>query len=232
MSTAFYVEGGYLKNHPNWLVEDSPWKAGQVLKMLNQHNLGINSVCEIGCGAGEILKQLYLQLPETTQFTGYEVSPQAFALAQDRTQDRLKFRLADCLDDPEVFDLALCLDVFEHVDDYFGFLEALRKKATYKIFHIPLDLSVSTVARGSILERSWNQSGHIHFFTKDIALQALVKTGYTVKDYFYTPYYIDCCNDYSFKSKLMTVPRRLLYAINRDFAVRLLGGYALLVLAE
>jgi SAM-dependent methyltransferase len=232
MTTAFYVDGGYLQNHPNWLVEDSPWKAAQVLKMLNKHNLDIHSVCEIGCGAGEILKQLYLQLPATTHFTGYEVSPQAFALAQERTQDRLKFRLADCLGEPNVFDLALCLDVFEHVDDYFGFLEAFRKKAKYKIFHIPLDISVSTIIRGYVLEKSWHQSGHIHFFTKEIALQALAKTGYTVRDYFYTPYYIDCCNDYSLKSKLMTLPRKFLYALNPDFAVRMMGGYELLVLAE
>lgn len=232
MANQFYVDGGYLDNHPTWLVEDSPWKAGQVIKMLNRHQIEITSVCEIGCGAGEILKQLYLQLPEHIQYIGYEVSPQAFALCKERVQDRLKFRLSDCLSEPNTFDLILCLDVFEHIDDYFGFLEALRKKATYKIFHIPLDISVSTVARGYILEKSWHKSGHIHFFNKDIALAALAKTGYTVKDYFYTPYYIDCCAKNSFKAKLMALPRKILYAINNDFSVRMLGGYALLVLAE
>jgi ubiquinone/menaquinone biosynthesis C-methylase UbiE len=232
MTTTFYADGGYLKNHPTWLVEDSPWKAEQVLKMLNQHQLKINSVCEIGCGAGEILRQLYLKLPQDTQFMGYEVSPQALALCEARTQDRLKFKLSDCFSEADVFDLALCLDVFEHVDDYFSFLESLREKATYKIFHIPLDISVSTVARGYVLEKSWQKSGHIHFFTKEVALKALAKTGYVVKDYFYTPYYIDCCSKDSLKAKLMTLPRKLLYAINPDFAVRMIGGYALLVLAE
>jgi hypothetical protein len=231
MSITFYTEGGYLKEHPTWLVEDSPWKARQVMKMIDKHQLSAKKVCEVGCGAGEILNQLYSEMADDVQFTGYELSPQAYDLCLSRSKDRLSFKLQDLLHDPTDFDLLLCLDVFEHVDDYFTFLTNLRSKATYKIFHIPLDLSVSTVLRGNILEKSWMSSGHIHFFTKEIALKALIKSGYRIVDHFYTPYYADCCAKSSWKGKIMRIPRQLSYAVNPDLAVRILGGYELLVLA-
>jgi 2-polyprenyl-3-methyl-5-hydroxy-6-metoxy-1,4-benzoquinol methylase len=230
--TDLYTEGQYLASHPTWHVEDSPWKAKQVLKIINQNQLKFKSICEIGCGAGEILRQLYLNLPDNIDFAGYDVSPQAIELCQSRKQDRLRFIMTNLLDDKEVFfDIALCLDVFEHVPDYLGFLQAFRQKGKYKIFHIPLDISVSSAFRGNILLHSWQKNGHIHFFNKETALAALVDSGYKIIDYFYTPYYIEAANQ-SLKASLMALPRRFLYSINPDFGVRLLGGYPLLVLAE
>jgi len=55
-----YRSNEYLKNNPTWHVEDSPWKAKQILKIIGNNNLQPNSICEIGCGAGEILHQLFL----------------------------------------------------------------------------------------------------------------------------------------------------------------------------
>ena len=45
------------------------------------------------------------------------------------------------------YDVLLVIDVFEHVPDYLGFIEKLRQKADLKVFHIPLDLSVSSIVR-------------------------------------------------------------------------------------
>src|SRR5690606_39364807 len=47
------------------------------------------------------------------------------------------------------FDLVLCIDVFEHIEDYLGFLRILRDKGTYKLFHIPLDMTVLSVLKNS-----------------------------------------------------------------------------------
>ena len=38
------------------------------------------------------------------------------------------------------YDLILCIDVFEHVEDYIGFLKTLKNKSKYHIFNIPLDM--------------------------------------------------------------------------------------------
>ena len=79
----------------------------------------------------------------------------------------------------------MAIDVFEHVEDYFGFLRKLREKAEYKIFHIPLDLSVQTVLRSSPIIKGRKSVGHIHYFTKETALETLKDTGYEIIDYFY-----------------------------------------------
>jgi cyclopropane fatty-acyl-phospholipid synthase-like methyltransferase len=235
MSTAntnetIYQTGEYVERNPTYHVEDSAWKAGQILRMIEKHDLQPQSICEVGCGAGEILKQLQSGLPADTRFSGYEISPQAFALCQERANQGLKFFCEDLLAAKTAnFDLLLCLDVFEHVEDYFSFLRGLRDKATHKIFHIPLDLSAQWVWRGTPLLRVREQAGHLHHFTKETALATLHDAGYEVVDWFYTPGAI--ANPRSVKAKLASLPRRLLSKVNQDLVVRVLGGYSLLVLA-
>ncbi|MDX9745689.1 MAG: hypothetical protein WCX84_00020 [Syntrophales bacterium] len=84
------------------------------------------------------------------------------------------------------FDIVMAIDVFEHVEDCFGFLRKLKEKAEYKIFHIPLDLSVQTVLRSFPIIHGRKSVGHIHYFTKETALETLKDTGYLIIDYFYT----------------------------------------------
>ena len=228
---SIYQTGEYVSKNPTYHVEDSAWKAEQILRMIDKHHLSPQSICEVGCGAGEILKQLQPRLPVDVQMFGYEISPQAFALCQERANDRLKFFCEDLLaSENRHFDLLLCLDVFEHVEDYFGFLRGLRHKAEHKIFHIPLDLSVQWLWRSRPIMREREQAGHLHYFTKETALATLQDAGYEVLDWFYTAGAI--ANPRSVKAKLASWPRKILSAVNEDLVVRILGGYSLLVLAK
>src|SRR3974390_3184813 len=54
-----YKSGDYLANNPTWDEEDSAWKAGQVLKMLDRNHLAPKSIVDVGCGAGGILASLH-----------------------------------------------------------------------------------------------------------------------------------------------------------------------------
>ena len=79
------------------------------------------------------------------------------------------------------------------------------------------------------------EHGHIHFFTKDIALRILKIAGYEVLDYFFTSPSLDLPTSGSFnemRRRLMRLPRKLLFALNNDLAARTLGGYSLMVLAR
>jgi 2-polyprenyl-3-methyl-5-hydroxy-6-metoxy-1,4-benzoquinol methylase len=229
--TSIYTSGEYVEQNPTYHVEDSSWKAGQILKLIVKHELRPLSICEIGCGAGEVLRQLQLSLPAQTELFGYEISPQAFALCKARESERLHFYCGDLLaNETAHFDLMLCIDVFEHVENYLGFLRELRGKATHTIFHIPLDLSAQWVARRAPIMREREQAGHLHYFTKETALATLRDTGYEIRDWFYTPGAI--AHPRSLKAKLAGWPRRLLSTINQDLVVRVLGGYSLLVLAK
>ncbi len=230
--TQIYEDGTYLDNNPLWHAEDSPWKAKQIRSIIEKNSLNPKSICEIGCGAGEILNQLSEQYADEKEFIGYEVSPQAFELCNKKSKNNLIFKLSDLLEDTAVyFDIVMAIDVFEHVEDYFGFLRKLKEKAEYKIFHIPLDLSVQTVLRSSPIIKGRKSVGHIHYFTKETALETLRDTGYEIVDYFYTAGSLELPNR-GWKANLLKLPRNFAFSVNKDLAVRLLGGYSLLVLAK
>jgi len=235
MFEELYTSGTYLEKWPTWHVERSPWGAKQVFRMMLRNGLTPATICEVGCGAGEILKQLQIRMNVECQFWGYEISPQAFEICQSRANERLHFKLADFTQEQAAFfDLILILDVIEHVEDYFTFLRAIKPKSPYKILHIPLDLAVNTILRGKV-NKAREDHGHIHYFTRDIALQMLQDIGYEVLDYFYTTPSTDLpVNDTKgeMRRKLMSLPRKLLFAFNKDLAARVLGGYSLMVLAR
>ena len=128
------------------------------------------------------------------------------------------------------FDLILVLDVIEHVEDYFGFLNGIRPKGDLKIFHIPLDLSVQALLRKRGLLKRREMYGHLQYFTKDTALETLKDVGYEILDFFYTPRCIELGAE--FAQKVVRLPRKICFAIHQDLTVRILGGYSLLVLAK
>jgi 2-polyprenyl-3-methyl-5-hydroxy-6-metoxy-1,4-benzoquinol methylase len=224
-----YVDGTYKNLNPDWHTEDSEWKATQIVRMTERNKLAVSRVAEIGCGAGEILRQLSLKWHEV-QFFGYELSPDALGLCAARRSDRIHFFQEDVLKSGETFDLMLCIDVLEHIDDYMGFLRGLRESATLKIIHIPLDIYVLSVLRKTMMStRKW--VGHLHYFTKETALATLQDCGYTVLDHFYTKSF-DGAPSKSIEARLMRLPRRTLSAVAPDFAQTWLGGCSLLVLAR
>jgi len=237
-----YVEGEYLERHPTWHTEDSPWKAAQVLRMLERNSLAPSKVCEVGCGAGEILRQLQDRLDGHPAFVGYEISPQAYQLTLDRARPGLEFKLEDFLESPEPdVDLLLLMDVIEHVPDYLGFLSRIRGKATNTILHIPLDLSVEWLVRGRPLINERRTMGHLHYFTKDLALEALTDSGFEVVDWFYTRWGIDNFyptwrvvrdKDTPVKTGLRKALQHSLWRLSPDLAARLTRGWALLVLVR
>ncbi|MGH6737149.1 MAG: class I SAM-dependent methyltransferase [Methyloceanibacter sp.] len=229
---SIYIDGSYLARTGSWHEEDSPWKAYHVKTMLERNGLEPKTICEVGCGAGEILNWLSRALPGDERFYGYEVSPQAYELCRARAHERLSFRLGDLLaGDGPPYDVLMAIDVFEHVEDYLGFLRRLRLKARYKIFHIPLDLSVQSVLRAAPILKLRREVGHLHYFTKETALKTLEDAGYEVLDYFYTATAVELPGR-GWKANLMKLPRNFVFALSPDWAARLLGGYSLMVLAK
>ena len=228
--SSIYQDGAYLKNNPDWHSEDSPWKAKKILSILEKNNIHPKSVCEVGCGAGGILKFLHSSL-ENVEFTGYEISKDAFEICKTLQEERLTFRFGDLLADNNVeyYDLILCCDVFEHVEDHFTFLRGLKEKAQFAVFLIPLELSVISVLLKSRLLESRNKYGHIHYFSKETALATLKETGYSIIDYSYTNRTFECHVDFS--KRILNIFRRLLN-FNKDLSVRVFGGEHLLVLAR
>jgi cyclopropane fatty-acyl-phospholipid synthase-like methyltransferase len=221
----------YAEKNPTWHEEDAPWKAGHVKRMIKRNNLPHKRICEVGCGTGEILLTLEKAFP-TARFSGYEISPAAFGRATEKETPNTKFYLKDLLAETDVnFDLVLVIDVIEHVEDYISFIKKLKPLGTFKIFHIPLDLSAQSILRAWPIVELRRNVGHIHYFFKESALATLEDCGYTIVDYCYTASRLELANE-AFTSRLMRLPGRLMFAVAADFATRLLGGYSLIVVAK
>jgi hypothetical protein len=229
--TEIYEDGTYLENHPTWHAEESPFKAKYILQLLKRNRLSPATICEVGAGVGEVLKRLQAEMSPDCDFRGYEISPIAHELSKSRENERLRFKLGSPCDEPGAFfDLLLVLDVIEHIEDYFTFLRGIRRLGRHTIFHIPLDLSVQAVARENGLMKRRRDHAHLHYFTKDTALQTLIDIGYEVQDYFYAPRSNEIGPN--LVQKFLRIPRGLCFALRQDSAVRLLGGYSLMVLAK
>ncbi len=231
-----YNNGKYIEKNLTWHVEDSPWKAKQIIKIIQKNNINPNSICEVGCGAGEILNQLYGELSKDIMYYGYEISRDAFNLCKQREQDKIKYFLKDFIKEENVyFDVLLAIDLVEHIEDYIGFLKKFREKGEYKIFHIPLEIFVVKALLGRTFVDSREKYGHIHYFNKEIMLAVLKDTGYEIIDYFYTGGAIELSGistSLSFKSRLLKFPRKIMFYLSKDLTVKTLGGYSLLILAK
>jgi SAM-dependent methyltransferase len=223
-----YEDGTYLANNPTWHEEDSAQKAKQVLSMLEKHSIRPKQICDIGCGTGEVLRHIFEHYKGNVICDGYEISSQAFGFCKRKQRDKLRFFHADLLDQDEPeFDVVLALDVFEHVEDYFGFLRKLRKRGIFKVFTIPLDMSVQMVLRRIPIMKVRRSVGHLHYFMKETALATLLDTGYEVLDYVYIQH-----DTPGWRGKVMRLPRKAFFSIRPDFTVRIFGGYTLLVLSR
>jgi SAM-dependent methyltransferase len=223
-----HLTGDYFRNNPTWHVEFSPWQATNILGMLRKHKLHPKSVCEVGCGAGEVLRQLQLQMDPDCVFQGYDIAPDAIALAKTRENQRLHFEVADLgqIDTPP-FDLMLVLQVVDHVEDYFGFLRMLKTRTEWKIFSFSLDISAQSALRKNALLQRRIVHSHRHHFNKETALHALEESGYEIVDSFYPPILAR-----GRLARLAKPFRAASFNLNPDLAVRLFGGYSLLVLAR
>jgi len=186
MTQDLYTSGAYLQKNPLWHADESPWKANYVLQIIAKNSIAPKTICDVGCGAGEVLRLVQEGMNEGCTFWGYEISPQAFALCHSRANERLHFKLADIRQEKGAhFDLILLMDVLEHLEDYFTFWREIQPKSEYKIIHIPLDISARTVFWGDLIKFRAAYE-HIHYFIKDLAIQMLKDVGYEVVDYLYT----------------------------------------------
>jgi SAM-dependent methyltransferase len=248
MSRDRYTSGEYLAKNPRWHADESPWKAKYVLQLMARNSVAPKTIGDVGCGAGEVLRLVHEGLGGECTCCGYDISPQAFALSQRLSNERLQFKLADIRQEKDArFDLILVMDVIEHLEDYFSFLRDVRTKAEHKIIHIPLDVSVRTVLRGKLPDFR-AAYGHLHYFTKELALQMLKDVGYEVVDYVYTwqenslrhVWHENRNNPRALLRKLTGfavrtvrgLPSRALFAIHQDWAARVMGQWRLLVLAR
>jgi SAM-dependent methyltransferase len=222
-----YTDGTYLSKNPGWHEAGAEWKALQVLKLIAEQNLTPNSIVDVGCGTGGVLEVLARAMPGV-RTVGYDPAHDAIGLVE--RSDRVELRVGRPEDIHEHYDLLVSLDVFEHVEDYIGFLRSLRPLADRFIFHIPLDVSAQTVSRESALLAARTNVGHLHYFTRGTALASLETAGFKVAaDRLLLP--SDAPGRLR-RTRLANIPRIAGCVLSPALTARILGGFTLLVLAS
>lgn len=188
MNTDLYTSGAYAAKHSEYHVADSGFKWRNFRSCIEQAAArdkcdisAIRSVAEVGCGAGQILAHAKESgLFADARFGGWDINPEAVRIARSLSPD-IEFSCGDFLLAPGSYDMVLCADVMEHVEDILAFLRNLSRKSRYFLFNIPLEVSLITLLRGeSTFKRSHESVGHLHFFTKPTALRLLRVCGYDI----------------------------------------------------
>lgn len=232
-SNDLYTGGAYLANNPTWDIADAGWKAAAIYSLLQRNNIAAADVTEVGCGAGGNLAELLKKDANIKSLAGYDISPQAIELARKQAPASIRFYNEDLTKNESLHtNLMLVIDVVEHVDDFYGFLRQLKPKSDYFVFHIPLDLSCRTLLKPHVLLQQRQSVGHIHYYSKEMAEWALTDTGYEIIDWMYTRPVVDVEPARSLKRAVKKVLRNISFALNKNWSVKMWGGYSIMVLAK
>jgi len=225
-----YTSGSYALANPDWHAGESPWKAQAILQILRRNDLRPESVIDIGCGTGVVLTILRESLPPATRLVGYDIASQAIDIARTQQSDNLRFETG-WPPKGERYDLALVIDVIEHVENPAAWLRQIRGIAKNTVFHIPLDLTLHRVLRPQALPDIRRRYGHLHFFTPELALLSLADAGFEIVDWSYTQEFRLGAPD-RVRTMVLNWARRAFFVLSPALEVRVMGGCRLLVLAR
>jgi SAM-dependent methyltransferase len=229
MSINQYVDGSYFERHPTWDMEHAPLKAKYVKIMIDRHNMSCKKMLDVGCGNGAVLAELHKLMP-TCKMHGFDIFPQSISMGHSLFGNMIDLQCTNPFKQADIYDLALALDVIEHVENTFQFLAQLKEKATFKILHIPLEVNLRWLLTPGMYKGANKSNGHIHFFNQETAFILLEWSGYEVVDYILTPHSIELANN--FRSKIALLPRKLLAIFDEELANKIFGGWSLLVLCK
>lgn len=182
-----YQTGKYWENNNSFHEEDSDFKFRNFLTLLKRNpQIAITGMVDLGCGAGRITWH-FSNTFKKIRCAGIDLDPDIINYADNKYQnENLFYQTAfENTKADQSFNLVLLADVFEHVENYIGFLQELRQDFSYQLFNIPLDLSVRTLLSNGVMD-SRKAFGHLHYFYDKLALRMLEDNGFTVIDYLYT----------------------------------------------
>lgn len=228
-----YTNNQYWKNNSDYHEGDAIFKAENSLKLISKININKNSnILDFGCGSGKYLHIISNFLE--CNCVGIDISEEAISRANKLYKKENVNFLVKSIDElsNEKFDLIILNDVIEHIEDYITFIKKIKKKTTYIYFNIPLEINLISILRNNFI-KSYNDVGHLHFFTKDSALQILRHSGLNIiisKYFFYSKHNFK--KNKTFKSLIIYLLIPLIKIINKNLCVKLLGNASLGVLVK
>ncbi|MFC1667404.1 class I SAM-dependent methyltransferase [Candidatus Omnitrophota bacterium] len=235
-----YTSGEYLKENPSWHLEDSPWKARKIIKVIPKDIFSKSNstmkIVDVGCGPGEILKLVCKYFRDngfSAAADGYDISPAIIEAARKNFSeasfychefDKEKYKAPR-----QNIDIALLIDIFEHIENPEHLLRDISEVSTYAICHIPLEDNLEVKIRG--LKKRFKKSlGHINYYNKKNAVELIEKNGFSIENMIFTC--LDYDSDYIIKSlarRLIAQPLRKIFFKNfPGFTASVLGNCSIM----
>lgn len=162
-----YVGHEYGALHPGWHEEDAASKADDIVPFVERAVRGSREVrlVDIGCGTGTVVALTKRALERggrhTVQAVG--VDPAPVPLSDDAVLEGVARVVGTDVGDAERFDVALLIDVLEHLDNPRACLIDLRRVANHVVVRQPLLDSLGTY-RHSLYREQRTKWGHINYW--------------------------------------------------------------------
>lgn len=175
-----YTTNEYLKKNPSLHEEDSPWKIEKIIPMVDKFIGHIDkkeiNLLDVGGGAGLILKAVSAYIEEkhgkkVNKFS-LDLSPKMLETQKANNPD-LKLALNEDVRDTSLankkIDLALMIDVLEHIPEPIRALAEIRRISKYIIFKVPLEDNLfnriyDLFNNNKIKKYSFETFGHINTY--------------------------------------------------------------------
>jgi SAM-dependent methyltransferase len=179
--TRLYTTDDYLVKNPGLHEEDSQWKVSKLGPLVDAFLVRQQKdeiiLLDVGGGAGAILAEIADMIRQHPNISvkkyALDLSPGALELQRARNPDIVKAMREDIrktsLVDKEV-DLALMIDVLEHVPEPNRALEELKRIAKFVIFKVPIEKTIWTWMADFVRGPQRKQEilaniGHVNFYT-------------------------------------------------------------------
>ena len=131
----------------------------------------IKTICEVGCGEGELLKILHRHFPQAKLFA-CDLSQQEINKAKKVTKNipvQFSVQNAEHLDEYKnnQFDLVICCEVLEHLDHPEAGLQQIRRISTEQIVSVPVEplWRVLNLLRFKYVPALGNTPGHLNHWS-------------------------------------------------------------------
>jgi len=172
-----------LEAEVQWLRMGAADKCDSVGFLLSKANLKPDSIIELGCGTGELIKECQRR-GYANKYAAVDYSEPAVQLLRSTSQG-IEVHAAD-ITAPSFsisghWDVVLMSHVIEHLDDPTPMLRALKRfDYSYFIAEIPLENLPLAKLKSYVKNRMKNPAGHVQFFNDTSFKKLLSSVGFEI----------------------------------------------------
>jgi SAM-dependent methyltransferase len=182
--TKHYTDGSYWANRKGFRSE---YKVPLILAAIEQAGVKLDDttrILEVGCGNGAFLwpfSEVLARSGIRPRLEGIDIAANAITEAQQLAGENPPMFACTTLDSHESsYDIALLIDVVEHVPCPVDFLVSVRRVAPLIFLHLPIGHSFLHLVAGRPTA-SYHAYRHIHFFSLETARLLIEDAGWRIR---------------------------------------------------